>query len=64
MIVGFSVFVVLILILAVEVGQILSLTLIINVDVGSNLIGAPLRLPHPYAFVQSGKRYFVEYINR
>ena len=28
-----------ILILAVEFGQILSLTLIINVDVGSNLIG-------------------------
>ena len=28
-----------ILILAVEVGQILSSTLIINVDVGSNLIG-------------------------
>ena len=30
---------VLILILAVKVGQILSLTLIINVDAGSNLIG-------------------------
>ena len=30
---------VLILILAVEFGQILSLTLIKNVDVGSNLIG-------------------------
>ena len=30
---------VLILILAVEFGQILSLTFIINVDVGSNLIG-------------------------
>ena len=39
MIVGFSVFGVFILILAVEVGQILSSTLIINVDVGSNLIG-------------------------
>ena len=36
-IVGFSVFGV--LILAVEFGQILSLTLIINVDVSSNLIG-------------------------
>ena len=34
-----SVLGVLLLILAVEVGQILSLTLIINVDVGSNLIG-------------------------
>ena len=44
LIVGFSVFVVLILILAVEVGQILSLTLIINVDVGSNLIGWILHL--------------------
>ena len=39
MIVGFSVFGVFILILAVEVGQILSSTSIINVDVGSNLIG-------------------------
>ena len=38
MVVGFSVFGVLILILAVEVGQSLSLTLIVNVDVGSNLI--------------------------
>ena len=38
---------VLILILAVEVGQILSLTLIINVDVGSNLIGSIL---HDYGF--------------
>ena len=42
-----SVLGVLLLILAVEVGQILSLTLIINVDVGSNLIGWIL---HHYGF--------------
>ena len=39
MIVGFSVFGVLILVSAVEFGQVLSLTLIKNVDVGSSLIG-------------------------
>ena len=39
MIVGFSVFGMSILMLAVEVGQILSLTLVINVYVGINLIG-------------------------
>ena len=47
LIVGFSVFGVLILILAVEFGQILSLTCTIDVDVGSNLIGWIL---HHYGF--------------